>query len=212
MLIRCLLSMVLIVVIKAIDDDAIEGPFNNITSTNNHTLKQDIPPCDKLRMGQFMCDEPVIDIYTGYPDTCKEDNSVILNCTIIPGLHCLHNATIISDTFLKTINNACMTSKKYNYHLTLALSIIFGVFGLDRFYLGYYALGFLKLSSYGLYGSLYILDVILISLQLLGPADGSGYATNYYWPNASNNLSSVPDIINCFGCMFFDSYSEHDDL
>ena len=51
-----------------------------------------------------------------------------------------------------------------------------GLVGADRFYLGYPALGLLKLLTIGWCGVGYAIDIILISLQVIGPSDGSDYA------------------------------------
>ena len=54
------------------------------------------------------------------------------------------------------------------------------MFGADRFYLGYPALGLLKLSTLGFLFLGQFIDVILIATQIVGPADGSNYVTPYY--------------------------------
>lgn len=54
------------------------------------------------------------------------------------------------------------------------------MFGADRFYLGYPALGLLKLSTLGFLFVGQFLDVILIATQVVGPADGSHYIMPYY--------------------------------
>ena len=45
---------------------------------------------------------------------------------------------------------------------TVLLSFLIGWLGVDRFYLGYTALGVLKLVSFGGFGIWYIIDLILI--------------------------------------------------
>ena len=60
--------------------------------------------------------------------------------------------------------------------IALILSIFVGGFGIDRFYLGYTGMGILKLLTGGLFGILWLIDVIWIATGKLGPADGSGYA------------------------------------
>lgn len=54
------------------------------------------------------------------------------------------------------------------------------MFGADRFYLGYPALGLLKLSTLGFLFLGQFADVILIATQIVGPADGSHYVMPYY--------------------------------
>ena len=62
------------------------------------------------------------------------------------------------------------------------LSVFCGMFGIDRFYLGYYAIGLAKFCSLGgmFFGQL--IDIILISTMVVGPADGSSYIMNYFGP------------------------------
>lgn len=60
----------------------------------------------------------------------------------------------------------------------LILSALLGGLGVDRFYLGYTGIGVLKLLTGGLFGVLWIIDIINIATGKLGPADGSGYSTD----------------------------------
>lgn len=57
-----------------------------------------------------------------------------------------------------------------------------GMFGIDRFYLGYPAIGLLKLCTFGCFFILQFIDVILIALQILKPVDNSNYIIKYYGP------------------------------
>lgn len=57
----------------------------------------------------------------------------------------------------------------------LLLSIFLGSLGIDRFYLGYVGLGILKLITCGGCGIWSLIDIILIAMKKLGPADGSEY-------------------------------------
>ena len=58
---------------------------------------------------------------------------------------------------------------------SLLLSIFLGSLGVDRFYLGYVGLGILKLITCGGCGIWSLIDIILIAMKKLGPADGSEY-------------------------------------
>lgn len=63
----------------------------------------------------------------------------------------------------------------------LILSVLVGGLGVDRFYLGYTGMGVLKLLTGGVFGIMYIIDIINIATGKLGPADGSAYEDT---PNA----------------------------
>lgn len=56
------------------------------------------------------------------------------------------------------------------------------MFGADRFYLGYYAIGLLKFCTFGFMLIGQLLDIILIITQVLRPADGSYYIIDYFGP------------------------------
>lgn len=55
------------------------------------------------------------------------------------------------------------------------LSLFFGGLGADRFYLGYWVTGIVKLATFGGLGVAYLIDLFLIGMGYLGPADGSLY-------------------------------------
>ncbi|PBC73880.1 TM2 domain-containing protein [Fibrobacter intestinalis] len=57
-------------------------------------------------------------------------------------------------------------------NIALILSIIFGGFGIDRFYLGYPLIGLVKLETLGCFGILWIADIICIALGRLKPKNG----------------------------------------
>lgn len=65
----------------------------------------------------------------------------------------------------------------------IILSALLGGLGVDRFYLGYTGMGVLKLLTGGVFGVLWILDIINIATGKLQPADGSGYASENFGMN-----------------------------
>lgn len=71
----------------------------------------------------------------------------------------------------------------------LILSIFVGVLGIDRFYLGYTGMGVLKLLTGGVFGILYIIDIITIATGSLTPADGSQYEEDC---QKQNMMQAVP--------------------
>lgn len=56
------------------------------------------------------------------------------------------------------------------------------MFGIDRFYLGYPAIGLAKFCTLGFMFLGQLADIILISMQYVTPADGSAYVIPYYGP------------------------------
>ena len=62
-----------------------------------------------------------------------------------------------------------------SYFVAVGLSLFLGALGADRFYLGYLGMGFLKLATLGLFFIGYLVDLVLILLQVLGPLDGTDF-------------------------------------
>ncbi len=76
----------------------------------------------------------------------------------------------------------CKWTNGHSFSIALLLSVFLGMFGVDRFYLGYPALGLLKLCTLGFMFLGQLLDILLIALQIVGPSDGSYYVIDYYGP------------------------------
>lgn len=62
--------------------------------------------------------------------------------------------------------------ERKNWTTALLLSLLLGMFGADRFYLGYSSLGVLKLLTVGGLGIWYVADLIRIVLRKLSDAKG----------------------------------------
>ncbi|KAI4482891.1 PREDICTED: TM2 domain-containing protein almondex [Polistes canadensis] len=90
------------------------------------------------------------------------------NCTVNSNILCLGKRK-----FMKNLR--CNWTVGYKWSTALILSVTLGGFGADRFYLGHWQEGIGKLFSFGGLGVWTLIDVILISMRYLGPADGSLY-------------------------------------
>uniref|UniRef100_A0AC34RJ35 TM2 domain-containing protein n=1 Tax=Panagrolaimus sp. JU765 TaxID=591449 RepID=A0AC34RJ35_9BILA len=159
--------------------------------------------CNKLLIGQYYCSEPELDLETEQPKTCNKDNSITLNCTLRPGLKCKNNRSVTT-FFEKKIENACRFSASKSHVTTLIFSVFFGIFGADRFYLGHYTMGCFKLFSCGFFLLLYVIDIVFIALERIGPVDESFYHVEQYGsrvfsPQFSNETTLY--LFNCFDCV-----------
>ncbi|KAL1512827.1 hypothetical protein ABEB36_002349 [Hypothenemus hampei] len=143
-----------------------------------------IPPklidCSSLRMGQYLCPDPsydLIDPKTQQIYGCSKDNKAKVRCIAVEGLVCQESQ---NRTFFREM--PCKWTNGYSFETSLLLSIFLGMFGIDRFYLGYPAMGLAKFCTLGFMFVGQFVDIILISTQVLGPADGSAYVMPYYGP------------------------------
>jgi len=69
----------------------------------------------------------------------------------------------------------CGFTTGYSWTTSMLLSITLGGFGVDRFYLGHWREGIGKLFSFGGLGVWTLIDVVLIAIGYVTPADGSLY-------------------------------------
>ncbi|XP_060797320.1 TM2 domain-containing protein 1 [Neoarius graeffei] len=143
----------------------------------------DIESCDNLRLGQYICNSPKIHNATQEPENCK-DRVAWVECLPAPNISCLlPNGTRFKFTGMEVGFNKsipCRNVTGYSYKVAVALSLFLGWLGADRFYLGYPALGLLKFCTVGFCGIGSLVDFILISMQIVGPSDGSDYIVDYY--------------------------------
>lgn len=89
-------------------------------------------------------------------------------------------ATVSHKHNLKTYILFLFYRNGYHLDTTLLLSVFLGMFGVDRFYLGYPGIGLLKFCTLGGMFLGQLIDIVLIALQVVGPADGSAYVIPYY--------------------------------
>ncbi|XP_075688835.1 TM2 domain-containing protein 1 [Rhinoderma darwinii] len=141
-----------------------------------------IQKCDELRLGQYVCMDPEIDPTTQEPIRCV-NFTADAPCYPAPNISCKdgENVTTFSGKdvgFFRPF--PCRNVNGYSYKVAVALSLFLGWLGADRFYLGYPALGMLKFCTVGFCGIGSLIDFILISMQIVGPSDGSSYIIDYY--------------------------------
>jgi hypothetical protein len=84
-------------------------------------------------------------------------------CRPLPGIPCLGAQSWIVD------DHRCFVQGSVSYITAFATSLFFGIFGVDRYILGYPLLGTLKLMTLGGFCFWWIADLILIALGRLGP-------------------------------------------
>uniref|UniRef100_U5EWP4 Putative conserved plasma membrane protein n=1 Tax=Corethrella appendiculata TaxID=1370023 RepID=U5EWP4_9DIPT len=136
--------------------------------------------CGELRMGQFLCPNPAlrhIDPKTQQFFGCTKENKAKVWCIASEGIICSETK---NSSFTKEM--PCKWTNGYHFDTTLLLSVFLGMFGADRFYLGYAGIGLLKFCTLGFMFLGQLVDVILIATQVVGPADGSAYIIPYYGP------------------------------
>nr|XP_023669072.1 TM2 domain-containing protein 1 [Paramormyrops kingsleyae] len=149
----------------------------------NCMLATEVEDCTNLRLGQYRCKDPKIDDATQEPENCKHSFAWV-ECLPAPNVTCrLPNKTHFKFSgeevgFNKSI--PCRNVNGYSYKVAVALSLFLGWLGADRFYLGYPALGLLKFCTVGFCGIGSLVDFMLISMQIVGPSDGSNYIVDYY--------------------------------
>jgi len=131
----------------------------------------------QLLPGQYLCLQLHVDPQTQQPANCSREGKSRQVCTSAPGIVCKQSC---NSTFVKEVD--CEWTNGYSFDTALLLSVFLGMFGIDRFYLGYPAVGFLKFSTLGFFFIGHLVDVILISTQTLGPADNSSYIISYFGP------------------------------
>jgi TM2 domain-containing membrane protein YozV len=88
------------------------------------------------------------------------------------------------------MQQSCQFTEGHSFQATLLLAVFLGMFGADRFYLGYYAIGLLKFCTFGFMLVGQLLDIILIVTQVLRPASGAFYVIDYFGPKM--NITSLP--------------------
>lgn len=67
----------------------------------------------------------------------------------------------------------CAGDSEKNWWVAFGLSLFLGFFGFDRFYLGSYGLGLIKLCTGGAGGVWWLIDLALLATNAMRDADGN---------------------------------------
>lgn len=130
-----------------------------------------------------MCMNPEINPATQEPVRCA-NFTAYAPCYPAPNISCKDHGGNVTTFSGKEVGFfrpfPCRNVNGYSYKVAVALSLFLGWLGADRFYLGYPALGLLKFCTVGFCGIGSLIDFILISMQIVGPSDGSSYIIDYY--------------------------------
>ena len=164
--------------------------------------------CRNLLMGQYHCDEPKIDHYTQQASGCKEESrTVSVLCYVAPEIECIPDESVkglekavgghrVFAGFRKDVS--CKWTNGYDFETALLLSVFLGMFGIDRFYLGFPAIGLLKFSTLGFFFLGQLIDVLLIATQIVKPSDGSDYIINFYGAGLERLYMNNETIVKIF--------------
>ena len=175
--------------IAAVDSQAsslsTESPDETTTSTESSKIEDEkinITCKTELLPGQYVCSQlPIINITSQQPINCRPNTKAVdaVECNATSHFICKETG---NQTFYRDFDG-CKWTNGYQFDTALLLSIFLGMFGVDRFYLGYPAIGLLKFSTLGFFFLGHLLDVVLIASQMLGPADGSNYVVSFFGPS-----------------------------
>lgn len=100
--------------------------------------------------------------------TCEPNSRYLATCYANSTVYCLGNRRFER-------YKICNIDTGHRYKTAVSLSVLFGGFGVDRFYMGHWQEGVGKLFSFGGFGVWTLIDAILVVIGYLKPADASQY-------------------------------------
>ncbi|KAG8575892.1 hypothetical protein GDO81_009700 [Engystomops pustulosus] len=138
---------------------------DNHQQQENFTINMTCQFCWQLPPSEYECTKSNSSICMTVSCPRQRYNAT---CTVKDHVNCLGNRVFPKMLF-------CNWTGGYKWSTALTLSITLGGFGADRFYLGQWREGLGKLFSFGGLGIWTLIDVFLICVGYVGPADGSLY-------------------------------------
>eukprot|EP00727_Mastigamoeba_balamuthi_P000924 m51a1_g10829 hypothetical protein (142) ;mRNA; r:31885-32402 len=121
-----------------------------------------------MRRGRYECEDDWDEPYMGARTCAAGQNSTGVACSVHAGVCCTGPRNF-------TQQRPCVHTSGYQFEVAMGLSVFLGLLGVDRCYLGYPTLGFIKAATCGGFFVGAVVDAVLIAMQVLKPADGSDY-------------------------------------
>lgn len=161
---------------KDLDPNLLQCDYNNSCNYGDiNTVECKVPEdiaCDgkstlEVSFPCFYCWQLPEDHYSCAQNTsCKLNSKYLTTCKVNSTTFCLGRREFQR-------YKLCTNSNGHNWSTALILSFLFGGFGIDRFYLGFWQEGVGKLFSFGGFGVWTLIDAILISIGYLKPHDSN---------------------------------------
>ncbi|ESO94576.1 hypothetical protein LOTGIDRAFT_215567 [Lottia gigantea] len=146
------------------------SPKPQVNCTGNQVFRRQFECrfCYQLPEVKYQCNHSTTCMISNSKNYYPPRSTYISLCTAQQDVLCLGRRRFYKE-------RECNWTSGYKWSTAFILSITVGGFGVDRFYLGLWREAIGKLFSFGGLGVWTLVDVILIGVGYVGPADGSLY-------------------------------------